>query len=1136
MNLLIEHLEHLKKSRAWHCVASLMFRRALLTAMLSLLLPGRGFALDPTRSLFQFNCQNWTRQYGLPADKISTITQSKDGYLWLGTQNGLVRFDGQEFKKIPIDLPQAQGQDVQQLAAAKDGLIHFAIHNGGFGSYDGKKFSVLGDANWAQVGVNGISVMSVQDGSIWMSGDMAFGRWQKDKPAGNLFIPSTNGIVLSLHQDASGRIWMGTVERGLYYWEDGKMVPFPANELLGQNIWAVAVDAEKRIWVGTGNGLHCFDPSGQVIAIPPFYAEVKALLLDHHGVLWVGTGNMGLARYENGRFDYLKKADGLGSDNVTALFEDAEGSLWAGTQDGLSQLSNVKFPIYTSKEGVGEGATTSVATGTNGGLWIGNNNGISYFDGVNATNYSGDSLFPSRYIKLVYQAKNGAVYVVDADKNINIFADGRLLARYTNTAWTETITEDSQGVLAGIGDLLFRIQDGRLQPYRYKEEPQPTYYWINNLWVAKDGAIWVASNNGIFRLQDGTCKHWSTLDGLSGGKVHWICEDVDGSFWAGLATGITRIKDGQVKNITEQNGLPDDRVFAIIPDDRGFFWCDSGRGIFRVSRQNLNDFADGKTAQVKCELFDGLESVKSVDRTFQQYSGCKTPDGRIWFPCPWGVVMIDPARLMTNAIAPPVRIERVLANGKEYDPDKAIVVPPGQGDLEIHFTGLSFIAPQKIQFRYQLEGHDQEWVDTEGRRLAFYTNLKPGHYTFRVIAANADGVWNETGDTVTMDLLPHFYQTVWFFLLGVALMMAALAGVYAWRVRHLRHKQRALQQARDQLETEVRHRTAELATANASLQTEVGERKRTAVELAQRTKSLETEIEERKQMELELERIHQQLLETSRQAGMAEVATNVLHNIGNVLNSVNVSATLVLDKTRESKSSYLAKVAALLGEHAADLAGFMTTDPKGRQLPGYLSQLAEQLGRERQYAIQELELLRQNIEHIKDIVAMQQSYAKISGVTETVKVTALVEDALAMNLGALTRHGVELVREYSAAPLITVEKHKVLQILVNLIRNAKYACDDSGRKDKKMKLVVTATNSGVRIAVIDNGVGIPPENLKRIFNHGFTTRKNGHGFGLHSGALAAKELGGALTVHSDGAGQGATFTLNLPLQPPKPES
>jgi len=292
------------------------------------------------------------------------------------------------------------------------------------------------------------------------------------------------------------------------------------------------------------------------------------------------------------------------------------------------------------------------------------------------------------------------------------------------------------------------------------------------------------------------------------------------------------------------------------------------------------------------------------------------------------------------------------------------------------------------------------------------------------------------------------------------------------------------------------------------------------------------DITERKQAEEELAKAQRDLVQSSRLAGMAEVATGVLHNVGNVLNGVNVSATLIADGMKKSKVVNLGKLVALLNEHAADLGTFVASDPKGKQLPLYLSQLTEHLIKERQSAVTELESLRKNIDHIKEVVAMQQSYAMVSGVTEVVNVTELVEDSLRLNAGALDRHEVRIDREFEEVPPITIDKHKVLQILVNLVRNAKYACDEDGRPEKQLTVRVTNGDDRIRIAVIDNGVGIPPENLTRIFNHGFTTRKNGHGFGLHSGALAAKEIGGSLTAHSDGPGRGATFTLELPHQAP----
>jgi len=288
-----------------------------------------------------------------------------------------------------------------------------------------------------------------------------------------------------------------------------------------------------------------------------------------------------------------------------------------------------------------------------------------------------------------------------------------------------------------------------------------------------------------------------------------------------------------------------------------------------------------------------------------------------------------------------------------------------------------------------------------------------------------------------------------------------------------------------------------------------------------------------KQAEARLEQANKELVDASRVAGMAEVATTVLHNVGNVLNSVNVSASLMADKFRHSEAAKLGKAVALLQAHAADLPAFLTDDPKGRQLPGYLASLAEYLATDENKIREELSSLCANVEHIKEIISTQQSYARLVGVQQLLPAAGLVEDALRLNAGAFERHRVSVIREFSPVPPILVDKHKVLQILVNLIHNAKYALDDGGRPDKRMILRIAPGDAGtVKFSVIDNGVGIEPENLIRIFGHGFTTRKGGHGFGLHSGALAARQLGGSLTCQSDGPGKGATFTLELPLPPP----
>ena len=263
---------------------------------------------------------------------------------------------------------------------------------------------------------------------------------------------------------------------------------------------------------------------------------------------------------------------------------------------------------------------------------------------------------------------------------------------------------------------------------------------------------------------------------------------------------------------------------------------------------------------------------------------------------------------------------------------------------------------------------------------------------------------------------------------------------------------------------------------------------------------------------------------------MAEVATGVLHNVGNVLNSVNVSTTLIRERLRRSEVSGLAKLRDLFRKHEADLGAFLTTDPRGRLVPGYIIQVTECLEQEQALLQKEHDQLALNVEHIKEIVAMQQNYARVSGFLERVSIAKLLDDALQMNTAGLTRHGITIIRQYSDVPLLTLDKHKVLQILVNLVHNAKYALDGSRDRDKRLTVRI-GMNGGerVKVTIADNGIGIVPENLTRIFSHGFTTRKGGHGFGLHSGANAAKEMGGELTAHSEGLGKGATFTLELPL-------
>jgi ligand-binding sensor domain-containing protein/signal transduction histidine kinase len=1073
--------------------------------------PIRAKALDPSKTVFQYNSKSWTYQNGLPVSGINAIAQSKDGYIWLATRSGLVRFDGDQFKKIDIPpLPRLRSSIVKCLSPSAQGGLWFGLYHGAYGYYDGQDAWELnpnptGGMDW--------DVPAIQEKGqmLWIGGAWSSRRAITNSTLELLFAADVGSpYVGAILPDSRGRIWLGTTSHGLWRWEQGRLAKIENAFSEERFILSMAEDNEGRIWVGTHLGLCWFDSEMQRhdAAFPG--VQIPALLVDEHGVLWIATTGEGVARWKDGVFTSLRKSDGLASDNVLSLAEDREGSLWVGTQEGLTQLADVKLPIYSDYEGVINQSVQAVSASPRGGLWVTSDQGAIYLNKGQVTLYTTNAGLGGNYVKRVLEASTGDVFLISGRNEIEVMADGKVVARHPTAAMPVAMTEDAQGVVVSVGPDLYRVGRDYLTPYAFANGQKPPLYWVLNLITSRDGAIWVACVNGVCRVKDGEYRQWTREDGLIDHFCRWVFEDSEGFIWAGTATGVSRLRGNEIRNIRHQDGLMDGNIWAILADDRDNFWIDSSRGIFEVSRKELNDFADGRATHVKYVPFNGPEATKPFEKYQQEHSGCKTLDGRLWFPASKGVVMIDPANLSANRIPPPVYIRSVRANGIELDQTNNAVVKPGKNDLEFEYEGLSYIAPSKVAYRYKLDGYDKDWVDAGTRRAAFYTNLKPGKYLFQVQACNADGVWNTSGASLAVELQPYYYQTVWFKALLGCVAAAVALGISGWRVGHLRRKQRHLQEARDLLEERVRERTAELAASNLWLT---------------------NEIEERKRVQMEVERIHNQLMEASREAGKAEVASSVLHNVGNVLNSVNVSTALIAGRVRNLRLANLNKAADLLKGCGGSLnPADKEEDQRIRHLPGYLEQLARHLGREQEELMIELRSLSDNVEHIKEIVAMQQSYAKVFGMLDAVSLSELVEGALKMHSGAFSRHSVEVRRQYEEVPLVTVDKHKVMQILVNVLHNAKYACDESGRSDKWVEVKIRRDQEYAIVEISDNGVGIAPENLTRIFGHGFTTKRDGHGFGLHSAALAAGEMGGTLEARSEGAGKGATFILKLPLE------
>ena len=1131
----------------------------------------------------------------------------------MGTQNGLVSFDGLDFTRVPI--PNRAGwrsMSVKCLAPSPRGGIWFGLDAGAFGYFDGTNTFKAFPGEWLneQMYVSGIHEQ--ENGTVWITHRMGVLGLIGGKT--NESITDTQFTVAQVvYEDPRHRVWFGSFDKGLQYLEDGKFKPAPVADLSNAAIRSLAMDGDGRLWVGTSFGLRVYNPDFKRNDILPVYNEVTALLQDKHGAMWIGTSGEGLIRYYNGEARPIRKTNGLAEDYIQSLFEDREGSLWVGTRDGLTQISEMKFPIAATSEGALNDAVHGVTPASNGGVWCATANGIYNYSNHTATYLLQTTNLANAYFKRIFQARNGELYAFTGNKDIFIYSNGQTIQHYASADWPVAFAEDKQSVIVAIGSKLFRVNAKEMTPYTFKYT-EPQFYWIRNLHACRDGSLLVASVNGVFRLRDDSVDHWAVPEGLADKDVQCLTEDSEGTIWVGQVTGLARIKNNKVSLI--HLAANDPFVNAIVPDDLGNLWIASSIGIIRLGRQSANDVADGKSGTLDLRLFDGIDSLRTIDLTEAEALGCKTADGKIWFPGPLGALEIDPAHIPTNPIPPTVCIQKTLVDGIPLSHTNLDKIPSGGGELAFQYDAISLIAPQKTRFRCRLEGYDKDWVDAGSQHSALYANLKPGKYTFRVQAANADGVWNGEGAAYSIDLPPKYYQTTWFKVVTVIGVLMGLSGIYGWRTGHMRQKEKRLKAENELLEKKISERTRELAEKRNLLRTlidnlpdavfvkdkdsrviidnvaharnlgfqsasdavgktdfdcfprETAEQfRRSELALFESGKEyngeekvhmpngqslwlrttkvplrdeqgniiglagINRDITERKKWESELESLHKQLLETSRHAGMAEVATSVLHNVGNVLNSVNVSASVVGEQIRSSNLERLSKAISLLQENRSDLSGFFQQAEKGTKLISFLEALFVILKKERDTVQHEVEALTKNVEHIKKIVSMQQSYAKVSGIIEIINPVELIEDSLRMHEAAFQRHAVKVVRDYSDVPKISIDRHKVMQILVNLFSNAKYACDFNEPSNRTIRVALKPLDGErIRIEVVDNGMGIAAENVTRIFSYGFTTRKTGHGFGLHSGALAAKDLGGSLHASSQGPGQGATFILELPIE------
>jgi diguanylate cyclase (GGDEF)-like protein len=798
--------------------------RAALAAALfaALAMPCTG--LDPHKAVTQYAQQVWKTDAGLPQNSIQAILQTRDGYLWLGTERGLVRFDGVQF--TVFDKGNATGlrsSNVQVLFEDRDGRFWVGTW-GGLHLYRDGRFQ-----SWTtNEGLTNNRILSIaqdRSGAIWIGTGGGLNRLASDKGRLESFREGPTQSVWSIVEDREASLWFATDGGGLQRLREGKFTRFgEADAFPAGIVQALLVDSSGDLWIGTDG----FGLARRLRNRFEFFSRkdglssdtIETLQEDRDGNLWIGTRSGGLARYVDGKFSALTPADGLSDDTVLAIREDVEGSLWVGTvSGGLNRLKDGKFTSYSQKEGLSSDRVRTVYEDHEGAIWLGTRGaGVNRFVDGKFTAFGAKDGLSGEFVRSIYEDGRDRLWVGTWGDGLDLLENGRFRAfgrkdglpseivrcLYRDRAGTLWIGTDNGGLVA--------VREKGFQVYGVAEGlSSPTVLAIAE---DRDGALWIGTENGgLNRFANDRFTAFTRKDGLSDDTVIALYEDDDGCLWIGTdGGGLSRYKNGRFSRITRREGLFDDVQYRILEDARGNLWMSCSRGIFQVSLRQLEDVAEGRRDRVTSISYGRADGMRSAECSgFTQPAGWRTRDGRLWFPTIEGAVVIDPDRIKTNATPPPVVIEEMLVDRQVVPTSGPAELLPGRGDLEFHYTGLSFVDPDRVRFRYMLEGFDGEWVEAGTRRTAFYTNIPPGRYTFRVIACNNDGVWNEVGASAHFRLRPNFRDTPWFYVVCAAAL--ALSGYGVSRIRAARMRAREGELAR-----QVTERTLQLEEANAKLQ------------------------------------------------------------------------------------------------------------------------------------------------------------------------------------------------------------------------------------------------------------------------------------------------------------------------------
>jgi signal transduction histidine kinase/ligand-binding sensor domain-containing protein len=783
---------------------------ALGAALAGILLAGPpcAFALNPALDISQYAHTAWKIRDGFSKGIIQTIAQTPDGYLWLGTEFGLLRFDGvRNVAWTPPAGEQLPSSNISKLLVTRDGRLWIGTAAGLVSWKDGKvtRYPELAGQVVA-------SLLEDSQGTIWAGGlGTPTGRLCAIQSAKTQCYGADGSFgpgVLSIYE-YKGNLWVGA-QTGLWRWKPDppKLYPMPGPS---PEIQALIEGDNGALWIAMRGGIRQL-VDGKAEAYPLAAVgqfDPLRLLRDREGGQWIGTSGQGIVHVHQGRTDVFASADGLSGDRIYALFEDREGNIWVATRDGLDRFRDFAVPRISVRQGLSSDVVVSVLAARDGSVWVGGNSaGLSRWKDGQTTIYrkrSGllrrpsqqgfarevnDDGLPDNASESLFQDERGRIWVSTL-RGMAYFEDGRFIpVSSVPSEIVHSIAEEGAGNLwindqnLGLVHLVGENVVERIPWAKLGRKDLATALAADPL----QGGLWLGFlQGGLAYFKDGQVRaSYTAADGLGSGRVDDLRFDPDGTLWAAAEGGLSRLRNGHVATLSSKNGLPCDAVHWVMKDDADSFWLYMACGLVRIARPELDAWAADPKHTIEAAVFDSSDGVRSgADAGGYTPHAAKSPDGKLWFASLDGVSVVDPAHMTFNKLPPPVVVETVKVNGKEVAPAEGMELSHRSNDLEIDYTALSLTIPERVRFRYRLEGHDRDWQDVGTRRQAYYGGLKPKEYRFRVMACNNDGVWNEAGASWNFSIVPAYYQTIWFQALCVLAGAGLLWLLYRLRLRQI---------------------------------------------------------------------------------------------------------------------------------------------------------------------------------------------------------------------------------------------------------------------------------------------------------------------------------------------------------------